>query len=132
MTSRLFTAAVAALSLITAVAPAMDAMAQGHHSGGGGHSAGGGGGGRGGGGGSGGGGRGGGGGGGYHGGGGGGYRGGGYRGGGGYGAGALIGGLALGTALGYYAGRPYYCRGHHHWRWSPYYHRYVYYNGGYC
>jgi hypothetical protein len=111
MTSRLFTAAVAALSLVTAVAPAMDAMAQGHHSGGGGGRGGGGGG--------------------FRGGGGGGYRGGGGRGG-GFGAGALIGGLALGTALGYYAGRPYYCRHHHHWRWSPYYHRYVYYNGGYC
>jgi len=122
MTSRLFTAAVAALSLVTAVAPAMDAMAQGHHSGGGGGHSGGGGG------------RGGGGGGGFRGGGGGGYRGGGggYRGGGGYGAGALIGGLALGTALGYYAGRPYYCRHHRHWRWSPYYHRYSYYDGGYC
>jgi len=119
MTSRLFTAAVAALSLVTAVAPAMDAVAQGHHNtGGGGHSSGGGGGG---------GGRGGGGG-GYH--GGGGYRGG--RGGGGFGAGALIGGLALGAALGSYAGHPYYCRNHRHWRWSPYYRRYVYYNGGYC
>jgi hypothetical protein len=121
MTSRLLTAAVAVLSLVTAAAPAMDASAQGRHGGfNGGHgnvgrsfNAG-----RG-------------------------FNGGrgfnsGYRGyhGGygdrGYGAGALIGGLALGAALGYYSGHPYYCRNHRHWRWSPYYQRYVYYNGGYC
>jgi hypothetical protein len=45
----------------------------------------------------------------------------------------LIGGLALGVALGTYGGRPYYCRHHHHWRWSHRRHAYVYdYNGGYC
>ncbi|HEY3887041.1 MAG TPA: hypothetical protein VGL73_00600 [Caulobacteraceae bacterium] len=92
MTSRYLTGAIAALSLVTAVAPATDAAAQ--------------------------------------------FRHGGYdrgRGGRGFPAGAFIGGLALGSALGYYAGRPYYCRNHHHWRWSPYYHRYVYYyQGGYC
>jgi hypothetical protein len=106
MTSRFITAAVAALSLVTAVAPAVNAVAQPRHGGPGGY--------------------------GFH----GGYPGGyGYRGGRGYrgnDAGALIGGLALGAALGYYAGRPYYCRNHRHWRWNPYYHRYVYYNGGYC
>jgi hypothetical protein len=99
MTSRLMTAAVAALSLMTAVAPATDAFAQ-HWRGDNG----------------------------YH----GGYNRGynrGYR---GNPAGAILGGLALGAALGYYAGHPYYCRNHRHWRWSPYYHRYVYYNGGYC
>ncbi len=37
----------------------------------------------------------------------------------------LIGGLALGAALGVYAGHPYYCRQHHHWRWSRRRHRYV-------
>jgi hypothetical protein len=100
MTSRFITAAVAAISLVTAVAPAVDAVAQPYHGGPGGY----------------------------------GYRGGprggyGYR---GNNAGALIGGLALGAALGYYAGRPYYCRNHRHWRWSAYYQRYVYYNGGYC
>ena len=46
--------------------------------------------------------------------------------------GALIAGLALGAALGYYAGHPYYCRHHHHWRWSRYYQRYVYVYDGYC
>jgi hypothetical protein len=41
--------------------------------------------------------------------------------------------LALGAILGYYAGHPYYCHHHRHWRWSNYYGRYVYYNGGgYC
>jgi len=61
-----------------------------------------------------------------------------YRGGGGYGyrgggGGGLVAGLALGAALGYYAGHPYYCRDHRHWRWNPYYGRYVYYyGGGYC
>ena len=39
--------------------------------------------------------------------------------------GAFIGGLALGAALGSYAGHPYYCRNHHHWRWSARLHRYV-------
>jgi hypothetical protein len=95
MTSRLMTAAVAAISLITAVAPAAEAVAQYHHGG-------------------------------Y------GYNRGynrGYR---GNPAGAILGGLALGAALGYYAGHPYYCRNHRHWRWSSYYQRYVYYNGGYC
>jgi hypothetical protein len=93
------TAAIAAISLITAIAPAADAVAQ-HYPGGRG----------------------------YH----GGY---GYRDGRGYRgnpAGAILGGLALGAALGYYSGHPYYCRNHRHWRWNPYYHRYVYYNGGYC
>ena len=39
--------------------------------------------------------------------------------------GAFIGGIALGAALGSYAGHPYYCRDHHHWRWSNRQHRYV-------
>jgi hypothetical protein len=43
----------------------------------------------------------------------------------GRGDGAFIGGLALGAALGSYAGHPYYCRNHHHWRWSIRLHRYV-------
>jgi len=47
--------------------------------------------------------------------------------------GGFIGGLALGAILGNYAGRPYYCRNHHHWRWSNRQQRYVYYyRGGYC
>jgi hypothetical protein len=46
---------------------------------------------------------------------------------GGYGGGGLVAGLALGSILGTYEGRPYYCRGHRHW--SPYYGRYV---GGRC
>ena len=44
----------------------------------------------------------------------------------------IVTGLAVGALLGNYAGHPYYCRHHHHWRWSPYYGRYVYYNGAYC
>ncbi len=48
------------------------------------------------------------------------------------GDGGLIAGLALGAALGSYAGRPYYCRDHHHWRWSRRYNRYVSYSGGHC
>ena len=39
--------------------------------------------------------------------------------------GAFIGGVALGAVLGTYAGHPYYCRDHHHWRWSNRQHRYV-------
>ena len=116
MTSRLLTAAVAALSLGVAMAPAVDAFAQNHHGGGGhgggGHSGGGHGG--------------------YH-GGGGGYHGGGYHHGGGYGAGgALLAGIAVGSALGYYGGHPYYCRDHHHWRWSHRLGRYVYDYRAYC
>jgi len=122
MAPRHLTAAMAALVFIGATAPAVGALAADHQGGGGGghaaaaghaggHSAGG-----------------------YRGGGGGGY----YRGGGGYGyrgggGGGLVAGLALGAALGYYAGHPYYCRDHRHWRWNPYYGRYVYYyGGGYC
>jgi hypothetical protein len=131
MTSRTLTAAIAALTLFGAAAPAIDASAQDHHGGGEHHGGGGGGGGD------------------HHGGGGGGGFGGGYHGGGGYGGGyhggggygggyrdggdgGVLAGLALGAALGYYAGHPYYCREHRHWRWSRRYHHYVYYDGGYC
>ncbi len=103
------TMTLAALGLAMALVPASTAMAQGHggqHGGGGGHSGGQGGGGHGGGG-----------------------HGGGY-GGGGYGGGGYGGvGFGLGAILGYYAGRPYYCRHHRHWRWSNHQQRYVYYNG---
>ncbi len=60
-----------------------------------------------------------------------GYGGSGY-GGRGYGYGGVGAGVALGAALGSYAGHPYYCRHHHHWRWNPYAHRYVSWSGGYC
>ncbi len=36
------------------------------------------------------------------------------------------GGFAFGAMLGYYGGRPYYCRNHRHWRWSHRLQRYVY------
>ena len=115
MTSRVFTAAVAALTLLGAAAPSVSALAQhpkgagGSHTAGGSHGGGGGthtaavGGG--------------------HGGGGGGGRG--YRGGGG-GAGAVGAGILLGAVLGTYGGHPYYCREHHHWRWSNRRQAYVY------
>lgn len=115
MTSRVFTAAVAALTLLGAAAPSVSALAQhpkgagGSHTAGGSHGGGGGthtaavGGG--------------------HGGGGGGGRG--YRGGGG-GAGAFGAGILLGAVLGTYGGHPYYCREHHHWRWSNRRQAYVY------
>jgi hypothetical protein len=106
MSSRFLQAAVAALSLVCAAAPAIDAHAQFRHAPGG-------------------------------------FRPGGFRAGPGFrggpegyhrgfGPGPVIGALALGAALGYYAGHPYYCRHHHHWRWSPYYQRYVYVYDGYC
>ena len=37
-----------------------------------------------------------------------------------------------GAALGSYGGRPYYCRHHHHWRWSHRLGRYVYDYRNYC
>jgi hypothetical protein len=112
LTSRIFTAAVAALTLLGAAASSVSALAQppgptgGNHShgstgGGGTHTAAVGGG---------------------H-GGGGGYRG---HGGGGGGIGAFGAGIVLGAVLGNYAGHPYYCRGHHHWRWSNRRQEYVY------
>ena len=81
MSSRLLTAAIAALTFAGAVAPAVDALAQDHHGGGG---------------------------------------------------DALLAGVALGAALGYYGGHPYYCRHHHHWRWSYRLGRYVYDYRNYC
>jgi len=44
------------------------------------------------------------------------------------------GGFGLGVVLGTYAGRPYYCRHHHHWRWNHRQDRYGYdySRGGYC
>jgi hypothetical protein len=111
LTSRIFTAAVAALTLLGAAASSVSALAQppgptgGNHShgstgGGGTHTAAVGG----------------------H-GGGGSYRG---HGGGGNGIGAFGAGIVLGAVLGNYAGHPYYCRGHHHWRWSNRRQEYVY------
>jgi len=97
VSSRLLTAAIAALSLGVAMAPAFDAFAQDHHDRGGDN------------------------------------RGGDNRGGdrhdegrGRDATGALITGMAIGAALGSYNGRPYYCRNHHHWRWSHRLGRYVY------
>ena len=100
MSSRLLTAAVAALTLGVAMAPALDAYAQDYHNRGGDQR--------------------------------GDYRGRdsrdhrGDRGRGRDATGALITGMALGAALGSYSGRPYYCRNHHHWRWSHRLGRYVY------
>lgn len=56
---------------------------------------------------------------------------GGDRGRGGYGGGGA--GFGMGVMLGYYAGHPYYCRHHRHWRWSNRRQAYVYvYRNGSC
>ncbi len=72
-----------------------------------------------------------------HGGGGGGHGGGGqmhgYRGGHGYGGGYGGARAGWGRGFGYYAGYPWYCREHRHWRWSRRLQTYVYWTGGgYC